>query len=121
MVEGIDAIPESDAHQPEAHSPPGNNVLDVQCNSSAISDLEENTAHTTQESEQESTLVAKSGVELAERKPRGNPVEPGVSTKGTAPATSRPKRVIRPPHRHGGLGTKRHVFFWLAYGSQEQS
>ena len=67
MLEDIDAIPHSDDH-PEAH-----HVLDVQCNPSAMSDLEENTAHTTQMSEQESTLVAKSGVELAEKTPPGEP------------------------------------------------
>lgn len=76
-------------------------VLDVQCNPSAMSDLEENTAHTTRESEPESTLVADGGVELAEKRPQGvtagsNLVGPGVSVKGTPPATSRPKRVIRP-------------------------
>ena len=81
-------------------------VLDVQCNPSAMSDLEENTAHTTRESEQESTLVANGGVELAEKKPPGvtagsNLVGPGVYAKGTPPATSRSKRVIRPPDRYG--------------------
>ena len=68
-------------HQPEAHLPSGNQVgevdpvLDVQCspnpNPSAMSNLEDNAAHTTQESEQESTLVADGGEELAEKKPPG--------------------------------------------------
>ena len=81
-------------------------VLDVQCNPIAMNDLEENTAHTTQESEQESTLVADGGVELAEKKPPGltagsNLVEPGVSVKGTPPANSCPKSVIHTPDRYG--------------------
>lgn len=112
-VEDIDGTPQCDDHQPQqAHLSPGNQVgdvdpvLDVQCNPSAVSDVEENTAHTTRESEQESTLVADGGVELAEKKPPGvtagsNLVGPGVSAKRTPPATSRPKIVILPLDRYG--------------------
>ena len=52
-MEDIDGTPEFDNHHPEAHLPPGDQVgevdpvLNVQCNCCAISDLEENTAHTT--------------------------------------------------------------------------
>ena len=45
-------------------------VLHVQCNPSEISDLGKNTAHTTRESEQESTLVVDGGVELELIAPR---------------------------------------------------
>ena len=111
-VEDIDGTPQFEDHQPEAHLSPGNQVgevdpvLDVQCNPGAMSDLEENTAHTTRESEQESMLVANGSVELAEKNPPGvnagsNLVGPGVYAKGTPPATSHPKRVIRPPDRYG--------------------
>ena len=110
-MEDIDGTPQSDDH-PEAHLPPGNQVgevgpvLDVQRNPNAMSDPEENTTHTTRESEQKSTLIADGSVELAEKNPPGvtagsNLVGPGISAKGTPPATSRPKRIIRPPDRYG--------------------
>ena len=83
-------------------------ALDVQSNPVAMGDLEEKTAHTTGESGLESTLVAKGDVEQAEGKvgkarptAGSNLVEPRVSAKGPPPATSRPKRVIRPPLRYG--------------------
>ena len=68
----------------------------TQCNPSAMSDLQENTSHTTRDSEQDSMLVVDGGVELAEKKPPGvtcgsNLVGPGVSVKGTPLATSCPK------------------------------
>ena len=71
-----------------------------------MSDPEENTTHTTRENEQKSTLIADGGVELAEKNPPGvtagsNLVGPGVSAKGTPPATSSPKRIIHPPDRYG--------------------
>ena len=111
-VEDIDRTPQFDDHQPEAHVSPGNQVgkadtvLDVQCNPGAMSDLGKNTPYTTRESEQESTLVADGGVELAEKNPPGvtagsNLVGLGVSAKGTPPASSGPKRVICPPDRYG--------------------
>ena len=111
-VEDIDRTPQFDDHEPEAHLSPGHQVgeadpvLDVQCNPSAMSDLGDNTAHTTREGEEESTLVADDGVELVEKNLPGvtagsNLVGLGVSAKETPPATLRPKRVIHPPDRYG--------------------
>ena len=73
----MDGTRQFDDHQPEIHLPPGNQegevdpAFDVHGNPGTMSDLEENTAHTTRQSEPATTLVSDCGVVLTEKKPPG--------------------------------------------------